>query len=83
MQQVPKREQGMFGHHSSYGSSYTLHTPQAFQKRFEGEPRVFHPSKAGPSFEPTHQYTACKSHLAIGQLARAPPAICTFLLAMT
>jgi len=52
MQQVPKREQGMFGQITSVmGSSYTLHTPQAFREALRrGATRVFHPSKAGPFF---------------------------------
>lgn len=52
MQQVPKREQGMFGQITSVmGSSYTLHTPQAFREALRrGATKVFHPSKAGPFF---------------------------------
>ena len=52
MQQVPKREQGMFGQITAFmGSSYTLHTPQAFREALRrGATRVFHPSKAGPFF---------------------------------
>ena len=52
MQQVPKREQGMFGQiTATMGSSYTLHTPQAFRDALRrGATRVFHPSKAGPFF---------------------------------
>ena len=52
MQQVPKREQGMFGQITSVmGSSYILHTPQAFREALRrGATRVFHPSKAGPFF---------------------------------
>ena len=52
MQQVPKREQGMFGQITAVmGSSYTLHTPQAFREALRrGATRVFHPSKAGPFF---------------------------------
>ena len=52
MQQVPKREQGMFGQITAVmGSSYTLHTPQAFRDALRREAiRVFHPSKAGPFF---------------------------------
>ena len=52
MQQVPKREQGIFGQITSVmGSSYTLHTPQAFREALRrGATRVFHPSKAGPFF---------------------------------
>ena len=52
MQQIPKREQGMFGQiTATMGSSYTLHTPQAFRDALRrGATRVFHPSKAGPFF---------------------------------
>ena len=52
MQQVPKREQGIFGQITSVmGSSYTLHTPQAFREALRrGATKVFHPSKAGPFF---------------------------------
>ena len=52
MQQVPKREQGMFGQITAViGSSYTLHTPQAFREALRrGATKVFHPSKAGPFF---------------------------------
>ena len=82
MQQVPKREQGMFGQITAFmGSSYTLHTPQAFVKRFEGEPQGFSIlQRQAPLFEPTHQYTACKSTLRLDSLPERPQPFVPYLL---
>ncbi|MCY4151297.1 MAG: thiamine pyrophosphate-dependent enzyme [Aestuariivita sp.] len=52
MQQVPKREQGVFGKITALmGQSYTLHTPRALRDCLRrGTACVHHPYKAGPFF---------------------------------
>lgn len=52
MQQVPKREQGLFGRIAALmGQSYTLHTPEALRECMRrGTNCVHHPYKAGPFF---------------------------------
>ncbi len=83
MQQVPKREQGMFGQITAVmGSSYTLHTPQAFREALRrGATRVFHPSKAGPFFLnlPINTQPA-KVTLRLGSLPERPQPFVPYLL---
>ena len=58
MQQVPKREQGVFGKLTALmGQSYTLHTPGSLRECLRrGTNCVHHPYKPGPS--PRHQLRA-------------------------
>ena len=83
MQQVPKREQGMFGQITAFmGSSYTLHTPQAFREALRrGATRVFHPSKAGPFFLnlPINTQPA-RVTLRLGSLPERPQPFVPYLL---
>jgi len=52
MQQVPKRQQGLFGQMSALmGESYILHTPEAVRDALRrGALRVNHPYQAGPFY---------------------------------
>ncbi|WP_088347688.1 MULTISPECIES: thiamine pyrophosphate-dependent enzyme [Rhodomicrobium] len=52
MQQIPKREQGLFGHLTALmGESYVLHTPGALRDALRrGTACVHHPYKAGPFY---------------------------------
>ncbi len=52
MQQVPKRQQGLFGQISALmGESYVLHTPEALRDAMRrGALRVNHPYQAGPFY---------------------------------
>lgn len=52
MQQVPKREQGIYGQLTALmGRSYTLHTPEALREALrQGAATVFHPTHAGPFY---------------------------------
>ncbi len=52
MQQVPKREQGLFGRLAAVmGESYVLHTPPALRDALRrGTARVHHPYRAGPFY---------------------------------
>jgi 3D-(3,5/4)-trihydroxycyclohexane-1,2-dione acylhydrolase (decyclizing) len=52
MQQIPKREQGLFGQLTALmGESYVLHTPEALRDALRrGVLRVDHPYKPGPFY---------------------------------
>lgn len=52
MQQVPKEEQGLFGHLTAImGRSYVLHTPEAIRDALRrGATTVNHPYRAGPFY---------------------------------
>lgn len=52
MQQVPKREQGLFGQMTALmGESYVMHTPEAIRDALRrGALRVNHPYQAGPFY---------------------------------
>lgn len=75
MQQVPKREQGLFGQVTALmGESHVLHTPGSLRDCMRrGANRVFHPHKAGPFYLLLPLNTQPKvTRLALGTLPGRP-----------